>query len=248
MKKDKVSVIIPAYHCAGTIRKAIDSALMQEVPLEVLVIDDCGGEDIEGIVKEYGAEPRLFYVKNEKNLGAAATRNKAARLATGNYLAYLDADDWWEKGKLQKQLLKLQETGDVLCCTARELATPEGNLTGKVIPVHERLTYRELLKHNQINCSSVLIRREAALKFPMEHEDSHEDYITWLRVLKEYGTASGINEPLLKYRLSSQGKSGSKLHSAAMTFKVYRYMGFGMGRSVLCFLSYAAHGIWKYLT
>ena len=66
MKKDKVSVIIPAYHCAGTIRKAIDSALMQEVPLEVLVVDDCGGEDIEGIVKEYGAEPRLFYVKNEK--------------------------------------------------------------------------------------------------------------------------------------------------------------------------------------
>ena len=48
----KVSVIIPAYRCSSTLRQAIDSALIQEVPLEILVLDDCSGEDIEGIVKE----------------------------------------------------------------------------------------------------------------------------------------------------------------------------------------------------
>ena len=135
-----------------------------------------------------------------------------------------------------------------LCCTARELMKPEGELTGKVIGVKEQITYRDLLRHNSINCSSVLLRTEVAREFPMAHEDSHEDYITWLRILKKYGIAIGINEPLLKYRLTNSGKSGSKLKSAVMTFRVYRYMGFSWPKSAVCFISYALHGVWKYLT
>ena len=68
-----------------------------------------------------------------------------------------------------------------------------------------------------------------------------------LKILEKYGFASGINEPLLKYRLSNSGKSGSKAKSAVMTFRVYRYMGFGWGKSLLCFISYALHGAGKYL-
>ena len=90
------------------------------------------------------------------------------------------------------------------------------------------------------------MKREAALEFPMEHEDSHEDYIAWLKILGKYGPAAGINEPLLRYRLSAGGKSGNKLKSARMTFLVYRYMGFGKVKAAACFLSYALHGVWKY--
>lgn len=245
-KKCKVSVIIPAYKCAGTIKKAIDSALIQDVPLEILVIDDCSGENIKEIIEEYGEEPRLLYVQNEKNMGAAASRNRGVSLASGEYVAFLDADDWWKPGKLKSQLELLQKTGDVLCCTGRQLMSPEGKDTGKYIPVKERITYGELLKHNSINCSSVLLLRKVALQYPMEHEDSHEDYITWLKILKKYKTASGIDQPFLCYRLTGQGKSGSKWKSARMTFRVYRYMGFRMPKSILCFISYAVHGIWKY--
>ena len=81
----------------------------------------------------------------------------------------------------------------------------------------------------------------------MEHEDSHEDYITWLKVLRKYGRAVGINEPLLLYRLSNTGKSGNKLKSAGMTFLAYRYMGFSLPRSVYYFLHYAFGGVKKYL-
>ena len=81
----------------------------------------------------------------------------------------------------------------------------------------------------------------------MRHaQDSHEDYILWLQVLQKYGTAVGINQPLLYYTASDQGKSGSKLHSAAMTWRVYRHMGFGPIKSALCFVSYTLHGVWKY--
>ena len=80
----------------------------------------------------------------------------------------------------------------------------------------------------------------------MEHDDSHEDYITWLKILKKYGNAVGINKPYLKYRLSEGGKSRNKLKSAKMTYKVYRYSGFGRLKSLLFFASYALNGIWKY--
>lgn len=81
-------------------------------------------------------------------------------------------------------------------------------------PVREEITYRSLLRHNCINCSSVLVRTQAAREFPMCHEDSHEDYIAWLGILKKYKRAVAVNEPLLKYRLTGSGKSGNKIKSA----------------------------------
>lgn len=245
--KPLVSVVMPAYRSADTLCAAIDSALAQDVPLEILVIDDCPEAPVESVLEKYRSDPRLIYLKNEKNMGAAKSRNRAVAAANAPYVAFLDSDDQWLPGKLKKQLSVLEDTGDVLCCTARELMTPEGKLTGKVLPVREYITYRDLLKFNCINCSSVLIKTEVAQEFPMMHEDSHEDYIMWLRVLKKYGSARGINEPLLQYRLSTTGKSGNKLRSAQMTVRVYRYMGFGPVQSLFCFCSYAICSTLRYL-
>lgn len=242
-----VSVVIPAYRCADTLPLSIDSALAQEVPLEVLVIDDCPDAPVDQVMAQYEGDCRVIYLRNPRNLGAAETRNRGIQQAKAPYVAFLDADDLWRPGKLKKQLEALEKTGSVLCCTARELMTPQGVLTGKIIPVKETISYKDLLKHNSINCSSVLIRTDVIRAFPMSNAESHEDYITWLRVLRTHGTACGINEPLLQYRLSNTGKSGSKFKSARMTFMVYRRMGFGIGKSVLCFCSYAIHGVSKYL-
>ena len=158
---------------------------------------------------------------------------------------FLDADDWWRVRQAGKEQLKrLEETGYVLCSTGRELMKADGSSTGRTIPGKEKITHRELLKHNSINCSSVIPGRDARIS--MEHDDSHEDYITWLKILRKYGCAAGINKPYLKYRLSEGGKSRNKLKSAAMTYNVYRYAGYGRIRSCIFFCSYAVHGIWKY--
>ena len=241
-----VSVIIPAYNCAPYITQAIDSALLQKVPMEIIIINDCSTDSTEEEIQKYLSNPIIRHIKNEHNLGAAGSRNLGVQMAQGKYIAFLDADDWWEPDKLKKQLRLMQEKKSVLCSTARLLVHPDGTSMDKIIPVPEQITYHTLLKHNCINCSSVLLSKKVALEFPMEHEDSHEDYIMWLRILKKYEKACAINEPLLNYRLSAAGKSGSKLKSAKMTFKVYRYMGFGLFKSVICFCSYAVHGILKY--
>ena len=228
MESVRVSVIIPAYNCARFIEKAVDSALSQDVKLEVIVINDCSTDNLDCIMEKYKAQENVVYVKNEQSLGASGSRNKGVELARGEYVAFLDGDDIWREGKLRKQLDLMKKSSAALCTTAREIITVDGNETGKIIPTKTLISYKELLKHNCISCSSVVIRKDVALEFPMHHEDSHEDYIMWLEVLKKYNTAVGINEPLLLYRQSAAGKSGGKLKSAVMTFKVYKIMGFGI--------------------
>lgn len=242
-----VSVVMPAYNCEHYIGQAIGSVLCQDVPLELIIINDCSPDGTDKAVREYLKDPRIVYIKNETNLGAARTRNRGVEEARGKYVAFLDSDDWWEPEKLAKQIALMEKENAVLCSTARRLVTPEGRKTERIIHMPPRVTFRELLKGNVISCSSVLIRRDIAREFPMEHEDSHEDYITWMRALRKYGYACGIDEPLLNYRLSAKGKSGNKLKSAKMTYMAYRYMGFSVPRSAYYFVWYAVNGLVKYL-
>lgn len=242
-----VSVIMPAFNCEKSIAKAMNSVLSQGVLLELIIINDCSDDGTDSIIQGYLPNSNIIYMKNEANLGAAETRNRGVLLARGEYIAFLDSDDWWEETKLKKQLTLIKKENRVLCTTGRELMSEDGGTTGKIIPVRETISYRMMLKQNWINCSSVLLKREIALKYPMEHEDSHEDYITWLLILRDYQYACAVNEPLLKYRLSSKGKSGNKLKSAKMTFKVYGHLGFPWWKSILCFICYAWNGFRKYI-
>ena len=158
MDKPLVSVVMPAYRCAGMITASIDSALNQNVPVEVLVINDCSPDNLDAVMERYRDIPEVRYIKNEQNMGAAQSRNRGVQLARGEYVAFLDSDDQWVSGKLIKQLAAMKKSGAVLCATGRELLTPEGEPRGRIIPVPEEITYRELLKHNCINCSSVLMK------------------------------------------------------------------------------------------
>lgn len=241
-----VSVVIPAYNCARFISQTLDSALAQDVPLEIIVIDDCSKDDLDQVMESYKTNPQIIYLKNEVNMGVSATRNRGVAQARGKYVAFLDADDYWDADKLKKQLKRIEETQTVICSTGREFVNPDGSLTGYTIPVQTEYTYRDIRLHNQINCSSVLIKTEVAREFPMHHDDCSEDYLMWLEVLRKYEKGCAVNEPLLKYRVSNTGKSGSKLHSAKLTFKTYRYLGMGIVETLFCFASYALNGVKKY--
>ena len=188
----------------------------------------------------------IKYVRNEHNIGAAASRNKGVMMASAPWVAFLDADDWWMAGKLRAQVRTLENSKQVLCCTARTLMNEKGEPLNRRIPVKSQITYYELLKHNSINCSSVLVRTDVMKAFPMSHEDSHEDYICWLQIVKKYGGACGLKSAYLCYRMVKGSKSGNKLKSAKMTFRVYRYMGFNLFKSCMLFISYAVHGVQKY--
>lgn len=253
-----ISVIIPAYNCEKHIGEAIASVMKQTTTedVELIVIDDGSADNTAGVVQSYmnqyanlsgvSGMRSISYHSNGKNLGVAETRNAGIRAAQGDYIAFLDADDWWSEDKLEKQVLFAKEKDAVLVYTGRELMHPNGRSTGKVIAVPTEVTYNRLLRTNCIPCSSVLVKTKVAREFYMCHDELHEDYILWLNILKKYGKAYGMNEPMLKSRLTRGGKSRNKWKSAKMHYGVYRYMKIPKWKAFWLFLCYALNGVKKY--
>ena len=111
-----ISVIMPAYQAGKYIGQAIESVQRQNCreKWELIIIDDCSLDDTAQAVRRYQADPRIRYVRKKRNEGVAAARNLGIRMARGKYVAFLDADDWWDADKLILQMKCMALTGALL--------------------------------------------------------------------------------------------------------------------------------------
>ncbi len=245
-----ISVVIPAYNAERTLREALESALAQTLrPVEILVIDDRSEDKTAAIVEEYRLrDSRVRLIANQENIGVSASRNRAVEEAVGEWIAFLDSDDRWREDKLERQLAAIaNEPACAICFTATAYVGEEGQRADYVLHAPARVTYEELLKQNVISCSSVLVRREALRAYPMPDDRMiHEDYATWLCILRETPFAVGVDEPLLIYRVSASGKSGNKLRAAKMQWRTYRLCRVPFFKAAYCFCVYAWRNIRKY--
>ena len=246
MTQAQVSVIIPVHNGAGTLQKAVDSVLKQSIPTRIYIIDDASTDNTAEVLSAYAENENIRVLKNEANRGVSKSRMRGVSEADTEYIAFLDADDWWADHKLEKQLALMKREKAVLSSTGRRLVAADGTPTKRYIGIPGRIDEKTILKSNFINCSGVIVKRDVMLEYPMEHDDSHEDYISWIRIIRRYGPAVGIDEPLLFYRMSEKSKSSNKFRSAVMNFKVYRYVGFSVFASIRYSFSYAVNGIRKY--
>lgn len=244
----EVTVITPAYNAASYIEQAIQSVLDQTVPCKMIIVDDASSDDTVARANKYAREypDRILVIENENNVGVAVARNIAVQNAGTEYVAFLDADDWWSSEKIERQLEIIEMTGADACYSGRELMHADGTTTGKIVHAPEQVDYHKLLRGNIIPCSSVLMCQKDALRYPMVHDELHEDYIVWLSMLRDGKKFVGIDKPLLKSRLGEDGKSRNKLKSAKMTYGVYRYMGIPIWKAGYYFCCYALAGVLKY--
>ena len=118
-----ISVILPTYNRRALTLRAIESVLKQtHADLECIVVDDASADDTAQHVRRI-ADPRVRYVRLEKNGGACAARNAGMALAKGAYIAFQDSDDVWRPDKLEKQLRLIESTGaDVVVCAMRRIS------------------------------------------------------------------------------------------------------------------------------
>ena len=106
---EMISVVIPSYNREKTIIECLESVLNQSYEnIEVIIVDDASEDNTYKLFENYH-DPRVRYVKYKENKGACYARNLGASLAKGTYIAFQDSDDIWEKDKLKKQLLKMQD-------------------------------------------------------------------------------------------------------------------------------------------
>lgn len=243
-----VSVIMPAYNCEKFIEQAVNSVLMQTYSnLELVVIDD-GSKDntakiVDGLSK---SDLRIKLYINNENMGVSAARNRGISLASGDWIAFLDSDDIWEKTKVEKQIIYANEMNAQFLFTSVSYINENGEHYNGIFEVPDRVTYKQLLKQNVIACSSVLIKKYFFNTIKMERDEMHEDYAAWLRVLKTGVCAYGINEPLLTYRISRNSKSGRKIRTIKMTYSVYRFVGVNPIESAYFMMSHILRSVKKY--
>ncbi|MFV0635184.1 glycosyltransferase family 2 protein [Mitsuokella sp. WILCCON 0060] len=217
-----VSVIMPAYNCRATLAESIKSVTAQTfADWELLVIDDCSSEPLADIVESFH-DARIRYVRLLENSGVAKARNTGIALAKGRYIAFLDSDDLWLPEKLTKQLVFMQEHQYAFTYTWYSQFKKSPEQPVRLVRTKEFVDYRKLLKGNDIGCLTVMIDRVQIPHIEMP-PDKHEDYITWLNILCEYGQrAYSLPEDLARYRLSDESLSGDKKKSLVWTWKVYR--------------------------
>ena len=111
-KQPLVSVIMPAYNAESFIEEAISSVVKQTMTdWELFVIDDCSKDDTLQIAQKHAADDtRIHILINDINLGVAKTRNKGIDLAKGQYIAFIDSDDYWRQCFLEKMILQKKPT------------------------------------------------------------------------------------------------------------------------------------------
>lgn len=114
MSAPRFSVIIPAYNAAGTLARALDSVLTQTRPaFEIIVVDDGSTDATAAVAAGYGEKIRYLY---QDNAGVSASRNQGAHIARGDWLAFLDADDWYypDRLKLHGEMIERDASLDFL--------------------------------------------------------------------------------------------------------------------------------------
>ncbi len=208
INRPTVTVIIPAYRASRTIRRAVDSLLSQtRPPDEVLVIDDGSPEDLSIPLESYGERVTLV---RQANGGAASARNTGIEKARGDWLAFLDADDFWEPEKLERQLqvldvhpqIRLITTGwyDQIGTTPRVRAKLSRSLARRYLASPRRPVGRDVFEIAMlIWTSTVLVRREDMIRHRFESGlEPAEDRDMWIRLVSECPTYL-IPDPLATY-------------------------------------------------
>lgn len=219
-----VSIIMPSYNTASYIAESIQSVLAQSYKdWELIIVDDCSSDNTDGVVKLYLSDERIKYLKNEKNSGAAVSRNKALREAKGKWIAFLDSDDLWKPDKLEKQISFMENNDYYFSYTNYAEIDTEGKKNGITVTGPKRITKTGFFNYCWPGCLTVMYDRDAVGLIQIADIKKNNDYAMWLKVCQK-ADCYLLNEELALYR---RGRAGSVSTHSIKTmigwhYKLYR--------------------------
>ncbi len=222
-----ISIIIPYCNKKNYIEQTIASILDQTFKdFEILIIyDDEKKRDLNFLENLIKIDNRIKLIINEKNLGAGESRNKGIKLSSGEFIAFIDSDDLWEKNKLE------------ICHTEYKIIDKDNKEIG-YRKSKKKLTFKDLLKSCDIGLSTVLLKKELINdEVCFANTKTKEDYILWLKVAKSGIEIEIINQSLSKWRKLNNSLSSSvsqKLYDGFLVY--YKYMRFNVIKSIFCLI------------
>ena len=204
MEQELISVIIPTYNRMNTLPRSVGSVLQQTYKnFELIIIDDCSTDETKQYIDSL-EDTRIRYFRNEKNLGAAESRNVGAELASGNYLAFQDSDDEWLPDKLMVlyEILKKDESGaGAIYHEMQEIGGKEEIIPSRGIPadVKQGDIFSFMLLYPLIGIPATMMKKEIFQEIGGFNSKlgSLEDYEFFLRIAKKHNILF-VPQPFIK--------------------------------------------------
>lgn len=221
--KGLVSIIMPSYNTAPYIEETIQTVLNQTYTnWEMIIVDDCSTDNTDEVLSRI-SDSRIRIFKNDRNSGAAVSRNRALREAKGQWIAFLDSDDLWMPEKLEKQISFMEKNGYSFSYTNYEEIDVYGNKTGVSVTGPKKITKTGMFNYCWPGCLTVMYNAEQIGKIQIADIKKNNDYAMWLKICKK-ADCYLLNECLSLYR---KGRVGSVSSHSIKTmigwhYKLYR--------------------------
>lgn len=214
------SIIMPAFNAEKNLKTSVDSVLSQtESRFRLYIVNDASTDNTKKIIDSI-SDVRVVKIDSATNLGVAGARNLALKVANGKYISFLDSDDIWSSEKLEEQLKKLEQGWDVVSSNYKTFINDKNNVINvRISP--EIITYEDMLNSNYIgNLTGVYNASKLGKYYQVNH--GHEDYIMWLKIVKDSKKAYCIQKELAFYRLSYTSLSSNKIKAICWQWAIYR--------------------------
>ncbi|QTE74988.1 glycosyltransferase family 2 protein [Clostridiales bacterium FE2010] len=207
-----VSVIMPSWNTERFIANSIQSVINQTYQnWELIIVDDCSTDDTDNVVAGFSDE-RIRYLKNEKNCGAALTRNRALREAKGEWIAFLDSDDLWMPEKLEKQIDFMRENNCCLSYHQYEKINEEGQPLYIYVSGPEIVNKRKMYNYDYIGQLTMMYSAKYFGLIQIKDIKKNNDYAIRLQLYKKPQTKCYLlKENLAQYMVRKKSISHDKL-------------------------------------
>ncbi|PMK67124.1 hypothetical protein BCT94_17625 [Vibrio breoganii] len=238
---------MPVYNSERYLKKSIVSVLSQTyINFELIIVDDCSNDNSIEIIREF-RDKRIFLIRSYVNSGVALSRNKALKLAKGQYISFLDSDDLWLPNKLKFQVAVINSRKNAIICHSSYFKSFEDGSISGCVHAKSHVDKKLMLTGNFIGNLTGLFDR-SRVDVILQFDVKHEDYLMWFKLLSinDNYYSVGINKPLAIYRVHNKSISFNKVSSSLWHWNILRNeLNISWVKSVKYFFLYAFNAISK---
>ena len=218
-----VSIIVPVHNAAGSLHRALRSVLSQTLTdYELILVDDCSADESIRILRKYcELDERVRLYSTATNSGPGVARNVGLRSAKGRYIAFLDADDFWIRNKLELQIRSFEDDKVILSHTRVVLLNTRGDIVG-IVNGRKKMHLFDMYVGNRVTMSSAMVRADLIGADEMPEMRNREDYAYWISLLRRNsGYIAYVPEFLVGYVKMPGSVSSSILRNVVDTYRMY---------------------------
>lgn len=243
----EVSIITPCYNSSKFLQQTIDSVLNQTfTDWEWLITDDKSTDHSVEIINKVDDE-RIKLTVAEKNGGAGHARNLSLEQASGRFITFLDADDFWDPNFLEEMVSFMKKENAELAYS--NYSRCDENLIPKIddFKADKNVSFNNLLKTCRLSLLSSMYDSQRVGKEFFPEGSKREDHVMWLNLLKKIPVGKPLPKTMAKYRMHASSISRKKTNIMLDQYLVYKdYMKFSTLKSMYYTANWAINGFMKY--